>query len=175
MEPSLTGLGTAYDTAIAFEKKGREFYLHKANEASDLLGQKLFATLAEDEILHAQRIEQLKRHLLGEGAMPQAPHAVQALQEMLQTFFNQHRAQLSKKSTNLEIYEFAMGMESQGIAMYTELAAASQHEAEKKFFLALIEEEKSHLEAIQNVHFLLSDTGNWNENEESRRWNWMNL
>jgi rubrerythrin len=175
MERSITGLATAYDTAIEFEKKGREFYLHKASEASELLGQKLFTALAEDEIAHAERIEQLKHHLLGEGVMPQAPHAVHALREKLKTFFNQHRAQLSKKSTNLEIYEFAMGMESQGITMYTELAAASQHEAEKKFFLALIEEEKSHLEAIRNVHFFLSETGNWNENEESRRWNWMNL
>lgn len=166
----------ALKVALEFEEKGRVFYDKTARQSEDALSQKLFSTLAQDEITHAERIREIFQSLEHGGAWPPvSAQRAQSLEGEIHGFFNLHRQNLRKTAEPLEGYEFAMNLEKTGIEIYEKFSKETGNPQEKKFFLALIEEEKQHLEAIQNVYFFLSQTGDWNEQEESRRWNWMSL
>ncbi len=68
-----------------------------------------------------------------------------------------------------------MEMEKKGIKAYNDFLNQTDNEAEKKFFVRLIEEEKKHLEALENVYSYITATGDWLKDEESKTWNWMNI
>jgi rubrerythrin len=162
-------------TALDFEEKGRAFYTQQAQTVKDVLSRKLFATLAEDEVRHAQRIREIYAGLNTPQSWPKdlGPH--RNLQADFKAFFVAHQRELKPGSTQLQGYEFALQMERRSVELYRQAVTQSRNDRERAFFSALAEEEKNHLEAIQNVHYFLTQPGDWYEQDESQRWNWMNL
>jgi rubrerythrin len=161
--------------ALDFEEKGRNFYAKTAGEVADPLSQKLFQTLAADEFRHADRIREIFAALTSGRAWPETYKAGPSLEEKIRDYFEANRSVLNKKTTSLQGYEFAMQMEKTGIELYSKFARETADDRERRFFQALILEEESHLDALQNVYFFLTQTGDWLEADESKRWNWMNV
>ncbi|MBN1548815.1 MAG: ferritin family protein [Syntrophaceae bacterium] len=169
-------LPAALNAALEFEEEGKKYYTQKAAAAKDPLTQKLFQTLAEDESRHAERILEIHAAISNSGPWPAtvlSPH--RNLEQEMRDFFSSGQTALESKAEPLEGYAFAMEMEKKGIAMYAKQVQEAQDEMEKAFFHALVEEERGHLEAIQNVYYYLSNSEDWYAEEESKRWNWMNL
>ncbi len=166
----------ALKTALDFEEKGRNFYTKTAATVTDPLSQKLFQTLASDEVKHAEKINAIYQALSKDQPLPEGNPVHQAhLEEHVKAFFEDHKSALSKGASNLEGYEFAMEMEKTGIDMYEKFAGQTEHEGERTFYQFLIKEEREHLEALKNVYFFLTDSGDWLQEDESKHWNWMNL
>jgi rubrerythrin len=75
----------------------------------------------------------------------------------------------------VEGLETAMERERQGLKMYQRLLEATGgDQAGRAFLESLVEEEWEHLEALVNTYRYLTLTAQWFDEEESKRWNWMN-
>jgi rubrerythrin len=171
-----TFIPDALKTALDFEEKGRNFYSKTAETVSDPLSKELFKTLAEDEIKHAEKIRAIYQGLSQEQPLPEADVSHQhQLEAKVRKFFEAHRSEITKETSNIEGYEFAMEMEKTGVEMYRKFADQTDHAGEKAFYQMLIKEEMEHLEALRNVHFFLTDAEDWLAQDESQHWNWMNL
>jgi rubrerythrin len=166
----------AYVAAMDFEEKGWQFYRRTAETVTDPLSRKLFQTLAKDEKRHQERIREIYARLQsGTGwPTPQTSRRVE-METEIQSFFQENRSRLRREATNLAGYEFAMSMEKTGIELYRRLVRETTQTSEREFFEALLAEELLHLEALRNVHFFLTQPGDWLQEDESRHWNWMNL
>ncbi len=166
----------ALTVALEFENRGRDFYARTAAEATDALSRKLFTTLGEDEVRHAEKIREIFSALSQGGVWPEPTAARQSrLESVIRSFFETNRDKLTPSSDHIAGYEFAMQMEKTGIDMYERFSRESENDAEKKFFAALLGEERGHLEALRNVYFFLTSPGDWYQEDESHHWNWMNL
>jgi rubrerythrin len=159
--------------AVTFEKGIATFYLDKGKDASNPLVQKLFLTLAQQEIDHMLYIFQASR--AADAGAGDAGRPVVIEEEMKGFFRRLPRGGFKKDAGQIPAIEAAMKLEEKGYAMYQEFLAASTADADKKFYALLLEQEKKHLESLQNIHFYLAGTGDWFEGEESKQWNWMNI
>jgi len=155
--------------AMDFEKAMVSFYLEKGYSASNLLVQKLFLELAKQEIDHLVFI--LEFPVAGDTVKTMQTGEVE---ESIKEFFLRWQPVRERQETdNIEALTTAIEMEQAGLTMYREIVQNSA-ESDRLFFTQLLQQEKQHLESLQNVHFYLTGTGDWFEEEESRRWNWMN-
>ncbi len=170
-----TSRPTALTVALNFEEKGRKFYLKTAAEVQHPLSRTLFQALADDEIRHAARIREVHAELNRGRSWPEpALGAGHRLEPEIKAFFERHRGDLGENPTQLSGYEFAMKMERTGVELYTKFARESADAGERAFFEALAGEERGHLAALENVHAFLTGPGDWLQEDESRRWSWMN-
>jgi rubrerythrin len=80
------------------------------------------------------------------------------------------------KSQNSDVYEHAMQLEKESYELYQKLHNTATTAAGRDFFKALMDMENGHHAALQNVHFYLTDTADYNhESESASGWNWMTL
>lgn len=164
----------ALQASLGLEQKGYDHYQQALTEAKNPLTQKLFGTLAEQELEHMRRI----RELSGSGTekMDTDTIPVEALEMMVKELF----AEFSKDDRSgwdldsASGYEHAMHLEKESIDLYRSLASESVNASETAFFEALEKEEVKHLDALQNAYYYLKHTSDWFESSESETWNWMN-
>lgn len=162
--------------ALNFEEKGQKFYLKTAAEVDHPVSRTLFQALADDEVRHAARIREIYAELSRGRSWPEPSlGAGHRLEPEIKAFFERHRKDLNEKAAPLNGYEFAMKMERTGVELYTKFARESSDPGERAFFEALAGEERGHLAALENVHAFLTRPGDWLQEDESRRWSWMNL
>jgi len=158
--------------AIEFETKGTNLYLSLASETTSILGKELFYNLAQQEVQHAWLFDRMYSLTTHEN-LPLKD--IGDIESNLKEFWeNAEKTELKKEPGDLSGYILAMDMEKQSISAYQNFLNQSKEDREKDFLKWIIEEEKKHLEALNNVYHFLSDTGDWYQAEESKKWNWMN-
>jgi rubrerythrin len=168
------GLKDALQAAIGLEQKGYDHYQKALEDAKNPLTQKLFTTLAEQELEHMRIIRELF-----EGGAKETSAAVipgEALEMVVKEIFGDFSKD-DRSVWDIDVataYEHAMKLEQESIDMYSSLADESGDVSETTFFQALSEEEVKHLTALQNVYHYLKHTSDWFESTESETWNWMN-
>ncbi|MBN1823498.1 MAG: ferritin family protein [Endomicrobiales bacterium] len=159
------------DFVLDFEANGCRMYLKLAARTRNLLGKKLFYSLAAEEIDHARKADET----FNAGETQKAP-SLPAVEAVLKDFFGKAvRSEFKKSGESTEAYELAMEMERKGYEAYENFLKKAKTEKEKSFFKWILNEEKEHLSAIANVYYYLTGSGDWLQEEESRRWNWMNM
>jgi rubrerythrin len=165
---------SALKFVLDFEAKGVEAYLKLAAKTENLLGKKLFYSLAAEEIEHARKADEFYGSI---SEMPDfKPVEAAPLEEIIKEFFvKMERAELEKGAENIKGYELAMELERKGYSAYEKYLKDSKTKEENKFFEWILGEEKEHISAIANVYSYLTGTGDWLQEDESRVWNWMNL
>lgn len=164
--------------AIDFEHKGREFYTRMSRESGNELAKTLFANLADDEKEHARWIREQFGCSAGDGASPDRaqPAGNAAIEDRMKDVFDRLEPdEKVREMDNVGGLEMAMELEQQAIAMYRQLIDQDPSEHQRKFLTEIIKQERQHLEALRNVHFYLTGTGDWFHEQESARWNWMNV
>ena len=165
----------ALKTALDMEKKGHAYYMDTARKAENPLTQSVFFSLAAQELVHMQRIQDLYDGTpAGEGVPSIARGEMeQAVKEIFDRFTGEQRAAWAMD--NEAAYEYAMKLERDSAAMYDKLSHDSINPSEVKFFESLRAEENVHLAALENVAGYLGWSGEWFAEEEIRVWNWMNM
>ncbi|HOJ39993.1 MAG TPA: ferritin family protein, partial [bacterium] len=154
--------------AVKFEKEIALFYLEKGAGAENLLVQKLFLELAKQEIDHLGFIQAMVQ------TSSQTTLPGNNLETAIKDFFTRFQPELLKKeATSTQALVTAMELEKAGLAMYQQFLQAATGE-EKELFDKILAYEQQHLASLENVHFYLTGTGDWWQQDESRRWNWMN-
>lgn len=163
--------------ALDFERKGTIIYLDLAKGTKNLLGKRLFYSLAKQEVDHAKRADEIQQMInSAKGAGIDYTSQLPPVEKELKDFFQKaKKINLLKDADNLSGYKLAMEMERKGYKAYTEFCDNAANKDEERFFEYLIQEEKTHLDSLANVYYYLTKTGDWLDEEESRVWNWMNL
>lgn len=158
--------------AVEFEREGHREYRELARCTGSVLGRQLFETLAAEEMDHVRRIEDIYNRLVGTGGQLN-PSPRRKLEDRMRESFEDLTCR-HRDIDNVEGLELAMDRERRALAMYREMMDRVDDPAAREFVAKLLAEEWEHLEALKNVHFYLTSTGQWFDGEEIRRWNWMN-
>ncbi len=168
------GIKDALQASLGLEQKGYEHYKQALDDAKNPLTQKLFTTLAEQELEHMKRIRELFEKDTAETSADTIPG--EALEMVVKEIFNDFSKD-DRSGWDIDVanaYEHAMHLEQESIDMYESLSSESADTSETAFFQALKQEEVKHLTALQNVYHYLQHTSDWFESTESETWNWMN-
>ncbi len=165
----------ALEKSLDFERRGSEFYLRLAIDTEQDLAKNLFYSLAKQEIDHMIRIEEILDALKRDTPWPAVPSGkMDEIEVQMKEIFDKlDEKRRGEELDNIKGYQLAIDMEREGYHMYKEFSENAVHEKEKQFFLALIEEEKSHLHALDNVYYFLTQSRDWFSAEETKVWNWM--
>ncbi len=160
--------------AVELEHQGEQFYLSMAKTASDELTRALFENLAKDERAHADVV----RSLAADAGLPQVAATTTSapMEQRVREVFE--ALELPPPAPGPEVMrglQLAMDMEQEAIDLYRQLLDEDLAPAQKGFVEQLLQQEWQHLEALRNVHFYLGRPGEWHDQEESQRWNWMNI
>ena len=164
---------SAVELAIELEKKGHEYYQEHAASADNPLAKRVLSSLAQQELDHLGYIEDYAE---GKSISVADYESEDDIEAQVKEVFNQFSAKEREgwKAANVEVYEHAMELERDIYQAYQKLAAETDDQEAQKFFEIMMEEETKHLESLENVHYFLTETGDWLASEESQVWNWMN-
>lgn len=171
-------MNEALNKAYDLEKKGLEFYLKYAMASKNALVRRTIFSLAQAEINHIMKIDEISLAIAKGGQWPAGGTAVPSsdIEAKIKEFFGSAGKEILRKdSDNAAVLLEAMRFERDSYNFYEDLAAKAGSEAEKRFYEELKKQEESHYEALENVHYYLTATGDWFGKDEAKVWNWMNL
>jgi len=162
-------------TAITLEREGCNFYLRMAEKTRNLLAQRLFLSLAGEEIQHMVRIQEIY-NALKEGKEEEiySPKRAKNLENEIRELFEKLGAETLRKNVdNISGLKTAIKLEMKSYELYQRMAQQVSHPSQKQFFEALMKEENNHFVALENTYRYLTDSPHWYAVEESKVWNWM--
>ncbi len=171
---TLTTMHEALKNALDLEVKGFEYYREVAEKAKNPLTAEVFKALADQELVHMEYIQKVYDFGLLENVVLEEDDL--GMETMIRGMFGRFSRQERQAwaMDNLEAYEYAKELERGSITLYKNLACESENPQEKAFFESLMDAEVSHLNALDNVSFYLTRTGDWFAEDEDHVWNWMN-
>jgi rubrerythrin len=159
----------ALEVALENEKREREFYLKNSKRTSHPLGSKMFAEIADDELEHFQRIQELYRRLKEKGKWPETiPFKVKNT-EVRELF--KETVQTLEKSAKADVDDFdaikiAIEFEAKGEKFYEDLAGMTEDIQEKSFYQLLSSIEREHLLSLKDTHEYFRDPEGWYQTKE---------
>jgi rubrerythrin len=128
------------------------------------MGKLMFATLAQDENEHYQRLQELHKKLSQEGTWTEnIPLTVKGsdLKNVLKTFLAKAEKDTPADIDDQEAIKIAIAFEEKGYLFYAGLRDAVDNPEEKKFFNILADMEKEHLMSLQDSLLYMEDPGGW--------------
>lgn len=151
--------------ALELEEKGKAFYEKALAASRNPLGREIFRTLVEDESVHRKRIETIHDSLLKEkGWQEDWQHLVCPVGDW-GSVFRDLAAQYAQAGTaeadDLQAIEMARDFEGRSIAFYENHLAQATDPLEQAFLKQMVQEEKSHYQALQDTHYYLTDPEGW--------------
>ena len=148
----------AVEIAIKMETDAIAFYKEAAAKVKNIVGQKMFLSIREDEKRH---LDMLKEIMQGLDIRFRDASPIRNVK----TIFEEHRIEMMQRvsATNDELSAFrvAMDMEGAGVTFYRKLASESSSQEEKTFFDRLSKEEEEHFAVFSNTYFFMQNTGSW--------------
>jgi len=151
---------TALRMAIQMEKDGKEYYLKASQESGNELGKKLLESLAEEEDLHQRQFTEIYIAISDNKAWPKVkfkPDGGKGLKTVFAQAVNNVGSKAKPVDTELEALQTAMSMENKTYDFYTARVSDAAYDAEKKFYQALAEQEKSHHQVLLDYYEYLKD------------------
>ena len=156
-------------TAIKFEEDGRKLFLECMNKTEHHWGKGLFQSLADDELMHIERLKETFEKLTISEQFAEGPLPL-AAEKQWKNIFEDAQGKVDtmvKGSTgDIEALTLAINFEEKGMAYYKKLSEESPNPLEKKFYQILSEEENRHFLILKNSQELLTDPATWYEKNE---------
>jgi rubrerythrin len=171
-------MNQALISAYELERKGLEFYLKCATASKNALVRRTIFSLAQAEINHIMKIDEISIAIEKAGSWPAGKTAPAApdIEINIKKFFETAGKDILKRDgDNTEVLRAAMQLERDSYNFYTDLAKKAGSDPERRFYEELKKQEEGHYEALENVHYYLTSTGDWFGKDEPKVWNWMNL
>jgi rubrerythrin len=151
--------------ALALEKKGQEFYTQAAERTIAEKGKKMYRSLAEDEVLHAEVIQrQMDALTKGEGWI--APQGVDEVDVDLETpLFPAGQAEFEEAvrpdASDLDALVFALKIENDSFDLYLEQAKAAEDPNAKRLYEYLVDAERTHFNLLMLNYESLNEQSAW--------------
>lgn len=163
--------------AYELERKGLEFYISSAASCKNALAKKTLFTLAQEEIKHMIKIDEISLAIDNTGKWPDSETESRGsdIEMAIKEFFVKTAKELMEADRdNADIIKKAMEFERKSYDLYDDLSEKAASGPEKQFYNELKAQENQHYAALENVYYYLAHSGDWFEKEESKAWNWMN-
>jgi len=149
----------ALKVAMATEKKGYSFYKEIADQIEPPEAQKMFLSLAQDEIQHLHWLEAQEESLLKKGEWlayeppPQKARAVEGL-----PIFSSVKNRIGKYRSELSALKSGLEMERNSRQLYLKAAAECLDEKGRAIFSHLAAWEQEHWELLKREYdFLIEE------------------
>jgi len=154
-----------YRKALELEVQGRKFYLKAGAKARDQPGKKLFAMLADDELVHFQRIEKIFNSLnKGEKFSLDVKTMPQKHPEIRQVFAQlalANKDKIKPRASDLDAAEVGLDLENRSINLYAGAIPLASGQLEKEFLEQMVKEETFHHTALSDLKFFLTNPQSW--------------
>ena len=152
-----------FEFAMQMEKDGEEFYREIANKSNNAGLQKIFNTLADEEVAHYNTFKKLSQNASTEV------HQTTIADKVNNIFIELKAAgglDISAETPQTEAYEKALEAEKASYTFYEEKAAETDDPKEKDILLSLAREERYHYRVLENIIEFVSRPQQWLENAE---------
>lgn len=158
--------------ALEKEEKGRDFYKDAASRCSNELGKEMFSMLMADEGIHIKRIKDIYTSLEGGQGWTDEWKAHMGEHEDLKKLFAGRIEKLGPKVTSdagdIEALEIGIEMEQGAITFYEDHLAKATDPLERDFVTLMIQEERGHYAALNDLKHYLEHPEAWfHERERS--------
>jgi rubrerythrin len=164
--------------AYELEVKGLEFYVSKAAVVVNPLARRTLLSLAQAEISHMLKIDEISAEIDKTGKWPAQDTAIKFsdIEMSVKEYFQKAgKTVIDADKGGSDIIKEAMEFERISHDLYSSLNERATMEPEKRLYAALRDQETEHFAALENVYYYLTSSGDWFAREESKAWNWMNL
>jgi rubrerythrin len=149
----------ALKKALKLEQEGEAFYREAAERTVDAKGKAMYASLAEDEVLHA-RVIQREIDALAEGKGWQATEAAEGKVDLDSPLFPKGKVAFEKAvrsdASDLDALLFALKIENDSFNLYVEQAKAATDDKAKQFYEFLVGAERGHFNLLMANYESLS-------------------
>ncbi len=155
--------------ALEMEDEGYRTYTEGAKVIQNSLGKRLLERLAQDELNHIKRIQEVYEVLEGKRNWTEMSTDKPGESVNFQAIFNRLKADLKQSVEELgshgvndeEIIETAINLENYARFYYTESAQKAKDAKVKKFLEVLAQEEEDHYQALMKINSFMEDPANW--------------
>jgi rubrerythrin len=159
--------------AVKMEEDGRKFYLKSAKASKNAVAKKLLVSLADQELIHIERIKEISQGLKGEKdwgdfAKTISRDAKKKLALVFRPLSASEKKKLKADPSNLEAITIAMKKETKSYDYYDKQSKVTDIRIAKVFFDRLKKEEEHHYELLEEAYSLLSDSVSWFVKQEGR-------
>ena len=139
------------------EKKGLEFYISSAINSKNVLARKTLFSLAQEEIKHMIKIDEIALSIDNDGKWPDTATSFEAsdIEISIKDFFDRTKKENMSGSDNAAAIKKAMEFERKSYELYSELSKKARSDNEKRFYDELKKQEEEHYEALDNVYHYL--------------------
>jgi rubrerythrin len=154
----------ALEVALRNEMNEREFYLNHARRTSNPVGKAMFNQIADDELEHYQRLNDLHAKWEKNNRWPETvPLTVKQtnVRTLLKEVIRKSEEMPEADDDDLKAIEVATGFEAKGTDLYTDLSKASVDPREKAFFALLAGIEREHYLSLKDAQEYLKDPSSW--------------
>ncbi|MBN2160019.1 MAG: ferritin family protein [Spirochaetes bacterium] len=159
----------ALEVALKNEMNEREFYLNHAKRTSNPVGKAMFQQIADDELEHYQRLNELHEKWKNNEKWPETlPLTVKQtnVKTLLQTVIQKSKDMPEADSDDLAAIKIATEFEAKGAELYGEISDASSDPKEKAFFKMMSGMEREHYLSLKDTEEFLTDPSSWYTRKE---------
>jgi rubrerythrin len=154
----------ALEVALNNEIREREFYLKNAERTKNPLGRRMFQQIADEELEHYQRIEQLYELWKKNEKWPETiPLKVNdtLVREILKDEWKKGNEKPIKDTDDLNAISIAIDFEAKGASFYSKMRDEVSDPLEKQFFNLLANIEHEHYLSLKDTEEYLTDPSSW--------------
>ena len=157
------------EVALNNEKREREFYLKHAERTKNPLGKAMFQQIADEELEHYERLQELHEKWEKNEAWPETvplkvKHTV--VKDVLKDMVEKADKMPEGDTDDLAALETAIDFEAEGATFYARLRDKVQDPKEKEFFNLLADMEHEHFVSLKDTQELLTDPAAWYQKME---------
>jgi len=149
-------------TAIKMEESGIGFYQKAEEKTSYPLAKKMFLSFAEDEKRHLTVLKKILTDLkFSDLDQFFAERPRQKIENIFRKVKNEIKERITANPDELEALKIGIDMELESVQFYQTALEKNEDNLQKAFLRRLVEEEKEHLQMLQNTHSYLKNSGDW--------------
>jgi rubrerythrin len=159
----------ALEVALNNEMREREFYLKNAKRTKNALGKAMFQQIADDELEHYERLNQLHKNWKKKQKWPETlPLKVKDthVKDILAGLVKKVEKTSKGDADDLEAVRTAIDFEAKGAKFYAGLRDSVSNAKEKAFFDLLAGIENEHYLSLKDTEEYLTDPASWYQRVE---------
>lgn len=154
----------ALEVALRNEMKEREFYLKNAERTKNPLGRAMFQQIADEELEHFERLQELHEKWKAEGRWP-ATIPLEVKDTAVRSFLSDVIERIDKivqtDEDELQAIRTAIDFEAKGASYYRKLRDEATDPHTKRFFDLLASIEHEHYLSLKDTEKYLTDPALW--------------
>ncbi len=152
-----------FEFAMQMEKDGEAFYREIAQNTQDAGLQKIFNTLADEEVIHYNTFKNLYEKTSAEAV---ESNVLQKAKNIFTEMKAKGDVNVTADTSQIDAYKKAMKAEEEAFLFYEKKAAEVTDPAEEKVLLTFAREERRHYRLLENVIEFVSRPDEWLESAE---------